>query len=222
MPPPSGHVLTHSGAAEPVTTGDHARQIGGHGHGAEGGDRPTDCPHADVEVRVRAPVTVVTLLHAAIETSRAPGEPVWRGFERVLLHAQVQWLSGSQHRDPVFERDGWRCAAPVCTSRRNLQDHHIEFRSQGGGNELGNRITLCAWHHLRGIHGGRVRLRGAVGDGLHWQIGLRRDGPALITTIGEEYVSDGGRAAAGQLSPEELAGGCSCAEAGEAALRTAA
>jgi 5-methylcytosine-specific restriction endonuclease McrA len=47
----------------------------------------------------------------------------------------------------VLERDGWRCQ--VCGSMQNLQVHHLKFRSQSGGDEEQNLITLCAECHAR-------------------------------------------------------------------------
>jgi hypothetical protein len=73
----------------------------------------------------------------------------------------------------VFARDGWRCTAPGCTSLRNLHDHHIRFRSAGGSDNLANRTTLCAFHHLRGIHAGQLRCVGSAPDGLRWEMGIR-------------------------------------------------
>jgi 5-methylcytosine-specific restriction endonuclease McrA len=52
------------------------------------------------------------------------------------------------HRQ-VLERDGWRCQ--ICGSMQQLQVHHLKFRSQSGGDEEQNLITLCAECHLR-IH----------------------------------------------------------------------
>jgi 5-methylcytosine-specific restriction endonuclease McrA len=49
----------------------------------------------------------------------------------------------------VLERDGWRCQ--ICGSMQQLQVHHLKFRSQSGGDEEQNLITLCAECHLR-IH----------------------------------------------------------------------
>ena len=77
--------------------------------------------------------------------------------ERMLRRVVTDWESEPRHSDPVFHRDGWRCAVPACSGRRNLHDHHIRFRSQGGGNERENRVTVCAAHHLHGIHAGHVR-----------------------------------------------------------------
>ncbi len=62
---------------------------------------------------------------------------------------------------------------------RNLQDHHIVFRSAGGSDDLANRVTLCASHHLRGVHGGTVRLTGRAPDHLRIELGVRPDGPPL-------------------------------------------
>jgi 5-methylcytosine-specific restriction endonuclease McrA len=84
--------------------------------------------------------------------------------------AILQWSSVPRHRDPIFERDGWRCAVPACSSRRNLHDHHVLFRSQGGGNARDNRITVCAAHHLHGLHTGRIRARGRAPSGIVWQL----------------------------------------------------
>ena len=81
-----------------------------------------------------------------------------------------------EHR--VFARDRWRCTVPGCTSYRNLHDHHVVFRSAGGDDELANRTTLCAYHHLRGVHAGRVRVLGTAPDRLRFELGLRPGLPA--------------------------------------------
>jgi hypothetical protein len=94
-----------------------------------------------------------------------------------------------RHRDPIFERDGWRYTTPACASRRNLHDHHIRFRSQGGGNSRDTRITVCAWHHVRGIHARRLRAWGSAPDDVHWQLGVPSDGRAFLELIGDRYVS---------------------------------
>jgi hypothetical protein len=102
-------------------------------------------------------------------------------FEAMLEHALESWgLDRPLARKyAVFERDGWRCTVPGCTSYRNLQDHHIRFRSAGGSEALENRTTLCAFHHLRGVHAGRVRCRGHAPEGLVFELGLR-DGEAPL------------------------------------------
>ena len=55
----------------------------------------------------------------------------------------------------VLGRDGWRCQ--ICGAMQRLQVHHLKFRSQSGGDEEQNLITLCAECHAR-IH----RLTGSI------------------------------------------------------------
>lgn len=108
----------------------------------------------DAVLTFRGPASVVALLQSAIAAFRRPGELAWRGCERLLEHVRAEWERQPRHRDPIFARDGWRCAVPACSSRRNLHDHHVVYRSRGGDNARDNRITICAGHHLHGIHGG--------------------------------------------------------------------
>jgi hypothetical protein len=42
-----------------------------------------------------------------------------------------------------------------------------------GSDALENRITLCAFHHLRGVHAGLLRCVGRAPDGLRWELGIR-------------------------------------------------
>ena len=82
---------------------------------------------------------------------------------------------------------------PACSARKNLHDHHIRFRSRGGDNARTNRITVCAGHHLHGIHEGHVHAWGKAPDGIHWALGVRPGRPPLLDLIGDRYVdsSDG-------------------------------
>jgi hypothetical protein len=80
----------------------------------------------------------------------------------------------------VIGRDGYRCAIPGCTSRRNLHDHHVTFRSAGGSEAPSNRITLCAFHHQRGVHAGRLRVWGRAPDDLVFELGLRPGAAPLV------------------------------------------
>jgi hypothetical protein len=101
----------------------------------------------------------------------------------MLDHVLSSWgaLDGevaARHR--VFARDGWRCAVPGCTSMQNLHDHHIRLRSAGGSDEPSNRVTLCAFHHLRGVHAAWIRCGGRAPDGLTWQMGLRPGAAPLV------------------------------------------
>ncbi len=100
----------------------------------------------------------------------------------MIEHAIDAWSEqGAQFRDYAdFERDGYRCTAPGCTARRSLHSHHIVFQSACGADEPWNRTTLCAFHHLRGIHAGTVRCTGRAPEGLVFELGIRPDGPAVL------------------------------------------
>ena len=147
-----------------------------------------ECPPLDAEIVFFAPASLKVLLREAIAAFAERLEPPWRGFERLLEHAWTEWQQQPRHRDPVFARDGWRCAVPACTSRRNLHDHHLLFRSRGGGNARDNRITVCAWHHLRGIHQGRVRAWGTAPDDVTWELGVRPGCAPLLRLEGDQYL----------------------------------
>jgi hypothetical protein len=51
--------------------------------------------------------------------------------------------------------------------------HHVDPRSHGGADTEDNLVALCACHHLRGIHGGYIRVRGRAPDRLVWEVGGR-------------------------------------------------
>jgi hypothetical protein len=182
LPPPLGAPLDCDAAS--------LVQFRGTDDGAGHDEKPLGSVLLDVDIRFRAPITVACMLRSAIFARRKPHEPVWMGLLRLLEYVRAFWLSAPKHRDPIFARDGWRCAVPGCSSRRNLHDHHIEFRSRGGGNEQDNRITVCASHHLHGIHAGVVRASGEVSAGLEWLLGCRGMGPPLlcIRAPGELYA----------------------------------
>jgi len=60
---------------------------------------------------------------------------------------------------------------PVC-SKAGAHSHHIQFRSAGGADEEANLIGLCAAHHLRGVHMGRVRVRHESPGRVRWELGV--------------------------------------------------
>jgi hypothetical protein len=102
-------------------------------------------------------------------------------LEVMMDHVLREWGGDAEVRKThrIMARDGWRCLVPACSSRRNLHVHHVVPRSRGGGDEDSNLVTLCAWHHLRGVHGGIVEITGKAPDALLFQLGVRPDGPPL-------------------------------------------
>ncbi len=145
-----------------------------------------------------APPEVAHLFRAALATVQRRLEhlhcrPASQGeaLGEMLAHALATWMAHDPRvtapRDRrVFERDGWRCTVPGCSSYRNLHGHHIVFRSHGGSDALTNLTTLCAWHHQRGIHGSRphsarlISCAGRAPHALHFALGLRPHHPPLL------------------------------------------
>ena len=116
-------------------------------------------------------------------TERLPTEGEALGA--MLEHALESWQAeiGREHR--VYARDDWRCAIPGCSSYRNLHQHHVAFRSRGGGDEDANLVTLCAFHHLRGVHAGVIRISGRAPDALRFEmpLGVYRSGDVLVSKL---------------------------------------
>jgi hypothetical protein len=94
---------------------------------------------------------------------------VWRAW-RHLLGSHVAY-------GHIYIRDRFRCTSPVC-NRRDVTPHHIKFRSAGGSDEAHNLTSPCAWCHLHGIHGGRIRAVGSA-DHIRWELGPR-NAPSLV------------------------------------------
>jgi hypothetical protein len=82
-------------------------------------------------------------------------------------------------RRQVLARDHHCCTVPGCRSARNLDVHHIQFRSGGGGNELSNLVTLCSGHHGQ-LHAGLLTVRGEAPSALEftWREAPERHGGA--------------------------------------------
>jgi hypothetical protein len=104
-----------------------------------------------------------TDLHAVFRQVAAPGASFVAFLVLILWETWLPLLEATHERDdkpghkwdPVVRRDRFRCQSPLCR-RRDLNAHHLRFRSQGGGDELENMVSLCSWCHLYGIHEGRI------------------------------------------------------------------
>ena len=121
-------------------------------------------------VRSRLVPAWVGLL-ALLEDFALTWDPVRSGAVRP--HARVSPAAPKRPGDPVYSSAGWRCTAPGCTSRKNLDDHHVVYRSRRGGNALDNRTCLCRFHHYRGEHGELASCRGKAPLGILWRLGKK-------------------------------------------------
>jgi hypothetical protein len=107
--------------------------------------------------------------------------PAWVGLLDILEEYAETWddpnLIPKRRWSRIYERDGYRCMAPGCTARAQIQDHHIHYRSHQGSDEPWNQLTLCAFHHQQGEHGRFARVRGTAPLDLIWRLGT----PELAT-----------------------------------------
>ncbi len=130
-------------------------------------------------LRARVPIRIALALQAAFRAVRATeGRLLDDGRCLVLVarHFVETWKAHVKKArtlsQRIRERDLGRCQVPGC-SRRAVHAHHVEPRSHGGADTSENLVALCACHHLRGIHGGYIRVRGRAPDQLVWEVGGR-------------------------------------------------
>jgi len=125
------------------------------------------------------PRHVLGLLSLAFQAVRkdagkplTPGECFWKMCEHFIEIWKPLLAEKMTPAKKAIARDGGLCTVPGC-SRAADHGHHVEFRSQGGSDELKNRSGVCAGHHLHGVHMGWVRVEGEAPDGLRWELGVR-------------------------------------------------
>jgi len=99
----------------------------------------------------------------------APGDCLGR----LCDHFIAEWESIRERRNTpqrrAIERDRGFCQVPGC-SRAAVHAHHVVWRSRGGRDEPENLVSLCAGHHLHGIHAGYIRVSGRAPDQLRWEV----------------------------------------------------
>ena len=130
------------------------------------------------KLAAQVPRSVASVLAAALATVRAlVGAPIPAGrcLGLVARHFLDVWGPPARARSrsqKVRVRDEEHCQVPGC-SHRASHAHHVIYRSRGGGEELENQVGVCAFHHLRCIHGGFLSVRGAAPSGLTWLLNGR-------------------------------------------------
>jgi hypothetical protein len=162
----------------------------------EGGCRDDDRPDGDESS---------SLAVARMFSRRRQPIPSWVGLLAMLEDFVDTWddpRAGPKRRsDAIYIRDGWRCSAPACSSRRNLEGHHLEYRSHGGCDDSDNQICLCRFHHQKGEHGTVASCSGTAPLGILWRLGFAR-----ITRYRNELRIGGERVReSARLTPKEQA-----------------
>ncbi len=126
-------------------------------------------------IRVSLPLRIAALLASVVQALRERlGTPLAAGTCLALLaqHFVETWqgvVKPARTRSrKVRDRDRGECQVPGC-SHRAAHAHHVLFRSQGGDDEPDNLATLCAFHHLRCVHGGFLGVVGTA-PALRWSL----------------------------------------------------
>jgi len=139
------------------------------------------------QFNVWMPQGIAVLLKGTFRALRAAAKR-WMWVEECLVALVDHFIETYRHllawartlQRRIRARDRHCCQVPGC-SRRAVHAHHIIHRSQGGTDDDWNLASLCAAHHLNGIHGGRIRVTGRAPDALVWEFGLRRS--SAVTAV---------------------------------------
>ena len=117
---------------------------------------------------------------ALVALQRGRRVPTWVGMLALLEDFAVTWDNPAgfpkREKDAVYEKAGFRCQAPGCTRRCNIEDHHLVYKSHQGGDELWNQLCLCRFHHQQGEHGFFARCRGRAPLEVMWRLGVKECG----------------------------------------------
>jgi len=135
------------------------------------------------EFQVWAPRPVAGLFAMACGAARkAEGRWISDGecLVRIAAHFLDVWKPVVEGRvtesTKILDRDDGLCRVPGCSLAAD-HAHHIKFKSHGGSDAAWNRVSLCAAHHLNGVHAGWIKVSGTAPDGLRWELGV--GGPRL-------------------------------------------
>jgi hypothetical protein len=139
------------------------------------------------EVSLRVPRQVSFLLEEAFWAARrVAGEPLTAEecLYWVADHFITTWEGAPEARFAperrIIERDRGFCQVPGCSGAAG-HVHHVVYRSQGGGDDPENLVSICVAHHLHGIHRGWVRVSGRAPDELCWELGEVREEGARVS-----------------------------------------
>ncbi|MEW6743045.1 MAG: AAA family ATPase [Planctomycetota bacterium] len=109
---------------------------------------------------------------ARVRDASEPGEMV----EGLVSTPDVPKIPADQ-RDPptdraqrelVLARDGYQCTFPGCDEKRDLDDHHAQWLSQGGKTHPDNGTTACRSHHAA-THLGQIVVKGSYSKGFEFE-----------------------------------------------------
>ena len=128
-------------------------------------------PGSKITLRIRVPGDV--LLHyrelERLHRQKLPGESFIQFLCTTFWQTWVPHLGTSDKWEAIYRRDRYRCTNPVCHNR-NVTLHHVQYRANGGTDAPENLTTPCAFCHLEGEHGGRLKIL-PPGNNPTWLLG---------------------------------------------------
>ncbi len=116
-------------------------------------------PSAKITLRIRVPGDL--LLHyrqlERLHRKKRPDESFIQFLCATFWQTWVPHLGVSDKWEAIYRRDRYRCTNPVCQNR-NVTLHHVKYRANGGTDDPENLTSPCAFCHLEGEHGGRLKI----------------------------------------------------------------
>jgi hypothetical protein len=126
-----------------------------------------------VTLRMRVPGDL--LLHyrqlERVHRNKLPGTTFIQFLCATFWQTWVPTLGVSDKWETIYRRDRYRCTSPVC-HQRNVTLHHVKYRASGGTDDPNNLTCPCAFCHLQGEHGGRLKIL-PPGSDPTWLLGRR-------------------------------------------------
>ncbi|MGB7476113.1 MAG: HNH endonuclease, partial [Polyangiales bacterium] len=116
-------------------------------------------PSAKITLRIRVPGDVL-LHYRQFERLHRKNFPNESFIEFLCVNFWQVWvphLGTSDRWEMIYRRDRYRCTSPVC-HQRNVTLHHVKYRANGGTDAPDNLTSPCAFCHLEGEHGGRLKI----------------------------------------------------------------
>jgi hypothetical protein len=130
-------------------------------------------PGGKVTLRMRVPGDLLLWYRQLerIHRQRLPGTSFIQFLCVSFWRTWVPTLGVSDKWETIYRRDRYRCTSPVC-HQRNVTLHHVAYRANGGTDDPDNLTCPCAFCHLQGEHGGRLKIL-PPGSDPTWILGRR-------------------------------------------------